>query len=98
MVEEVVQIGLREIVAARAALDSLETALVVRARLTGAGWRELGALLGLTKQGARARHLAVDPIFGGRRQRPPTFREFHAELAAVLAAEARSRGERPLDA
>lgn len=59
--------ALREIVVARAALDSLEATLVVRARSYGRSWSELAAPLGVTKQAARSRHLARDPIAARRR-------------------------------
>ena len=55
---DVFRSGLREIVALRAALDGLETALVVGARRRGYTWRELGEDLGLSAHGARKRHLA----------------------------------------
>jgi hypothetical protein len=61
--------GLREIVAARAALDRLETELIVGARGRGHNWRELGEDLGLSAHGVRKRHLAVDPIRAWRAQR-----------------------------
>ena len=63
--------GLREIAAVRAALDGLETALIVGARSRGYKWRELGEDLGLSAHGARKRHLAVDPIHAWRSQRTP---------------------------
>ena len=84
--------GLRELVATRAALESLESSLVAQARLDGATWTQIGRILGLTKQGARARHLSIDPIYA-RAQRPHeprTLREWHAELAAVLQAQGES--------
>jgi hypothetical protein len=61
--------GLREIVAVRAALDALETELVIGARRRRYKWRELGEDLGLSAHGARKRHLAVDPIYAWRSQR-----------------------------
>ena len=77
---------LRSIAAARAALDVREADLVARARSTGATWVELGQSLGLSKQGARKRHLAIDPIFARRPQRVPTIEEYHAEIAALIRA------------
>jgi hypothetical protein len=99
MVEAIVAAGLREIAAARVALEALESALVVRARLGGATWTELGSLLALTKQGARARHLAIDPVYAAARQprEPRNIGEWHAELAAVLQAQGRSIRDGTLD-
>ena len=71
MVDEAIEQGLEAIVAARGALDSLERMLVARARARGDVVR-LGEPLGLSKQGARRRHLAIDPIFARRPRRPPT--------------------------
>jgi hypothetical protein len=68
---DVFRSGLREIVALRAALDGLETALVIGARSRGHKWRELGEDLRLTAHGARKRHLAADPIYAWRSQRDP---------------------------
>lgn len=68
---DVFRSGLREIVAVRAALDALETELVVGARSRGYSWRELGKDLGLSAHGVRKRHLAVDPIYAWRSQRDP---------------------------
>jgi hypothetical protein len=56
------EVGLREVVAARAQLDLLQTALVIEARWQWASWAEIGALLGMTPQGAWKRYRAVDPI------------------------------------
>ncbi len=69
--DDVFRSGLREIVALRAALDALETELVVHARSRGCKWRELGDDLGLSPHGARKRHLDADPIHAWRRQRDP---------------------------
>jgi hypothetical protein len=66
---DVFRSGLREIVAVRAALDALETELIVGARSRGYSWRELGKDLGLSAHGLRKRHLAVDPIYAWRSQR-----------------------------
>ena len=66
---DVFRSGLREIMAARAALDRLETELVVGARGRGYKWRELGEDLGLSAYGVRKRHVAVDPIYAWRSQR-----------------------------
>ena len=79
--------GLREVAAARATLESLETQLVVRARLSGCTWAELGDDLDLSAGGVRRRHLAVDPIFARRPARPPTIEEYHAEMRAALRAQ-----------
>jgi hypothetical protein len=87
VLDERIDRALRELVAARAALDSLETSLVVCARSRGASWSELATTLGLSKQGARKRHLAVDPIFARRPARPPTIEEYHAEMRAALRAQ-----------
>ena len=87
MIEGTVDSALRELVAARAALDSLEATLVARARSSGATWSELAAPLGLSKQGIRKRHLAIDPIFARRPSKPPTIDEYHAELAAAIRAQ-----------
>jgi hypothetical protein len=86
VLEATVDAALREIVVTRAALDSLEAALVVRARSRGATWTQLAAALGLTKQGVRRRHLSVDPVFARRLRAPPTIEEYHAELVATLRA------------
>ena len=56
------------------------------AREHGATWSELGEPLGLSKQGARRRHLAIDPIFARRPRRPPTIDEYHAEMLATCCA------------
>ena len=90
MVDEAIERGLEAIVAARGALDSLERTLVVRAREHGATWSELCGPLGLSKQGARRRHLAIDPIFARRPLRPPTIAEYHAEMFASLQAQGSS--------
>ena len=87
MIEESIDVALREIVAARAALESLEQTLVARARSHGASWSDLAEPLGLSKQGVRKRHLARDPVFARRRQRPPTIAEYHAEMVAALRAQ-----------
>lgn len=87
MIEESIDATLREIIMARAALDSLETMLVVRARSRGATWSELGTVLGLTKQGARTRHLATDPLFERRSQKPPSIEEYHADFVAAMRAQ-----------
>lgn len=82
--------ALREIVAVRARLASREAELVTRARSYGATWVEVGEALGLSKQAARQRHLAIDPIFARRPQRVPTIAEYHAEMIASLRAQGRS--------
>ena len=71
---DVFRSGLREIVAVRAALDALETELVVGARRRGSKWRELGEDLGLSAHGARKRHLAADPIYAWRSRREDRLR------------------------
>lgn len=76
---DVYRTGLREVVAARAALASLERELVVGARLRGYGWTVIADDLQLSPQGARKRHLDADPIYARRLEREPT-------LAEVLAA------------
>ena len=88
MLERVFEAGLREIVATRRVLDSMESKLVAKAREDGATWAQLGELLGLTRQGARARHLLIDPVSAGTKSPndPPTMAEYHAEIAALLAA------------
>lgn len=68
--EDPIDVALREIVAARAALSSLEATLVVRARSHGRSWAELAVPLGVTKQAARSRHLARDPVAARRRAQP----------------------------
>jgi hypothetical protein len=83
VIEAGVESALREIATARAALESLEATLVARARASGANWSELAVPLGLSKQGVRKRHLAIDPIFARRALRPQTIEEYHAELVAA---------------
>ena len=87
MIDVNIESALREIVSARAALDSLERSLVVHARSYGSTWSDIAGPLGLSKQGARRRHLAGDPIFARRSHRPPTIDEYHAEMFAALRAE-----------
>jgi len=97
VLEPFVERGLREIVATRMVLDSLEATLVVRARVSGATWNELGPLLGLTRQGVRARHLGVDPIYASaQRSRVPTIEEYYRRIDAWIEARARSDRERPV--
>jgi hypothetical protein len=81
--EDVVHVGLRELVAARAALDRLEAALVREGRRRGYTWADLGAALGLSLYGVRRRHLAIDPIYAWKRARPPTPQEEIAQLVAA---------------
>ncbi len=81
---------LRSIAAARAALDVREAETVARARLSGATWVDVGQSLGLSKQGARKRHLAIDPIFARRPSRVPSIEEYHAEIAALIRARQES--------
>lgn len=80
--------ALRDLVAVRAALETLESKLVVSARRRGASWGELAVDLGITPQGARQRHLAVDPL--ARPKRQSVMSAFYAELDAAIA-----RGDRP---
>ena len=99
MLQHVVEAGLREIVATRRVLDAMESTLVAKAREDGATWAQLGELLGLTRQGARVRHLVIDPV-SARTKGPndvPTMAEYHAEIAALVAARARSAGEPAMD-
>ena len=86
MLAEELDEALRELVAARVRLDAREAELVVRGRSQGATWGELGHSLGISKQAARKRHLAIDPILARRPSRPPTIEEYHAELAAAIRA------------
>ena len=99
MLQRVVEAGLREIVATRRVLDTMESTLVAKAREDGATWAQLGELLGLTRQGARARHLVIDPISAREKgpHDPPTMAEYHAEIAAIHAARARSAREPAVD-
>lgn len=69
---DIVHTGLREIVAARAALDGLEAALVVEGRRRGYRWADLGADLGLSLHGVRRRHIGRDPIYAWKLSRPPS--------------------------
>jgi len=45
----------------RKALDDLETATVIAARAQGVSWRDIGAVYGLSKQGAQQRFRAASP-------------------------------------
>ena len=87
VVETSIESALREIVAVREVLETLESTLIVRARKNGATWSQLAGPLGLSKQGARKRHLAVDPLFNRRSTKPPTIEEYHAEIRAAMRAE-----------
>jgi hypothetical protein len=91
VVEDSIEFALREIAAVRAAMDSLEVTLVARARSRGATWSELAGPLNLSKQGARKRHLATDPITA-RRSPPQTIEAYHAEFVAAMRAERESAG------
>lgn len=82
--DDVLRRGLREIVAARNALDALESQLVADARARGYKWPELAEDLGLTPQGARKRHLDVDPIYARRRRPEPPIDVLLAELIATI--------------
>lgn len=79
--------GLREVVAARAVLESLETELVAQARLNGCTWAELARDLELTAGGVRRRHLEIDPASRRRSPKPPTIDEYHAEFVAAMRAQ-----------
>ena len=74
--------ALREIVAVRRVLDSLEAELVRTARLDGASWTQLGRDLELTRQGARRRHLDIDPLPRRQARRTSGFDAFMARLKA----------------
>ena len=78
--------ALREVVAARAALKTVESKLVVAAREQGTSWSELAADLGISPQGARQRHLAVDPVASRRPKRKSAMDAFYDELDAAIAA------------
>jgi len=78
---------LREVVAARADLDALETQLIIQARSSGCTWAELAQDLGLTAAGVRRRHLAVDPVFAKRSRKPQTIDEYHEEFVAAMRAQ-----------
>ena len=84
---DVFRSGLREIVAVRAALDALETELVVGARSRGSKWRELGEDLGLSAHGARKRHLAADPIHARRSQRETAALDVEADVQDVAVLD-----------
>jgi hypothetical protein len=84
MLDDRLEAALLEVTVARRALADLEASLVVQARAVGATWTEIAAPLSLTKQGVRKRHLAVDPIYARRTQRPPTLDEYYAEMYAAL--------------
>jgi hypothetical protein len=81
---DIVHAGLREVLAARHALDRLEAALVLEGRRRGYRWVDLGSALGLSLHGVRRRHLGIDPIYAWKQTRPPTPEE---EIARLLAAE-----------
>ena len=54
--------ALRELVRVRVLLDEVEERLVLGLRREGASWSEIGADLGITRQGAHRRHARRDPI------------------------------------
>jgi DNA-directed RNA polymerase specialized sigma24 family protein len=58
--------ALRALADARFALDRLEAALVRRARVDGATWREVAADLGIPQTTLRERHGAARPRLSGR--------------------------------
>ena len=89
---EAMRSGLREVVAVRAALQLLETQLVVQARLSGCTWAELAQDLELTAGGARRRHLAVDPVLARRPVNLSSIDQYHAEFVAAMRAQGRSFG------
>ena len=74
--------ALRELVRLRRLLTSLESELVRTARLEGESWTTIAEALGLTRQGARQRHLAVDPLPPRRRQRVSGLDAYLARLRA----------------
>ena len=78
--------ALREVVAAQAALKSLESKLVAAAREQGVSWGALAVDLGITPQGARQRHLGVDPVAARRPKRESAMDAFYAEFHAALDA------------
>lgn len=82
--DDVVRAGLREVVAAREALDRLEAALVVEGRRRGYRWSQLGDDLGLSLHGVRRRHLVRDPVYAWKRTRPPSPAEELRQLLASL--------------
>lgn len=82
--DDVVRAGLREVVAARKALDRLEAALVVEGRRRGYRWSQLGAELGLSLHGVRRRHLARDPVYAWKQSRPPSPAEEVRQFLASL--------------
>lgn len=76
--------ALRELVAARSALEALESQLVIAGREQGASWAELAVDLGVTRQGARQRYLAVDPV-AARRPKPQSAMDaFYTEFDAAM--------------
>lgn len=80
--------ALRELAAARPVLANVESRLVVVARRQGASWGDVAADLGITRQGARQRHLAVDPIAASRSKPISALDAFYAELDAAIASGA----------
>lgn len=78
--------ALREVVAVRAALETLESQLVVAAREQGVSWGSLATDLGITRQGARQRHLSVDPVAARRPKPASALNAFYAEFHAAVAA------------
>jgi hypothetical protein len=60
--------SLRQVRAARAALDELEAALVDRAREAGMPWTQIGNDLGISGQSAHRRHAGHDPWAARRRR------------------------------
>jgi hypothetical protein len=78
--EDVFRRGLREIVALRAVLASLESEFVAGARLQGHHWPALAEDLGLSPGGARKRHVNAEAIRARKPYREPTLAEALAQL------------------
>jgi hypothetical protein len=77
--------ALRELLELRRTLDSVEDALVRTARLEGSSWTAIGEDLGLTRQGARRRHLEHDPMRTRGEHRVSGFDAYLERLAAERA-------------
>ena len=76
------RMAIRRLVDVREGVDRLERALVVRARLSGLSWREIGEDLGISLQSAWSRHASADPR---RRRRANPHEEFARERAQIEA-------------
>lgn len=83
--------ALRAIAGARTALTQLERRLVVRGRSQGRTWSQLAQPLGISKQAARQRHVADDPIAAGRPRRRLTDEEYIERVLAWARASGHSR-------